>query len=76
MTKQEKRELHRVSGSLARIEKKFSLSVKEKQALRTAGIALSLVFINNLKAKLDDHSKFLEGLDRQMERRKKTHLAK
>ena len=76
MTNQEERELHRISGSLARIEKKFSLSAKEKRALRTAGIALSLVFINNLKAKLDDHSKFLEDLDRQVERRKNTHLAK
>ena len=76
MTKQEERELHRISASLARIEKKFSLSVNEKRALRTAGIALSLVFINNLKAKLDGHSKFLEDLDRQVERRKNRHVAK
>ena len=53
MNSQSERELHRLSRSLSRIERKFALSRGEIAALRKASISIALVFIHGLKPRLD-----------------------
>lgn len=59
MTKRTERELHRLSGLLSKIERRFALSRGEVMALRKSAIALSLAFINGLKPTLDYHYRSL-----------------
>jgi hypothetical protein len=53
MNNKAERELHRLSRSLARIERKFALSRSEIAVLRKASISLGLVFMHGLKPRLD-----------------------
>jgi hypothetical protein len=68
MTKRAERELHRLTQCLAEIEKRCGPSDRERQALRKAGIALCLIFMNKLDPRLKNEYAFLKNLDAEAEK--------
>lgn len=54
MNKNDEAELHRLTNSLSEINKKAKLTDKEGEALKKAGLALSVSFIHGLRKEIED----------------------